>query len=127
MPSPMPRQKSAPTRSPPPSHSSASSTIATGSSSWRTFRVLSRAQQRARVLATASWVISSVAAFYCTWSMQRGTILSDRKSTRLTPVTNAHLVCRLLLEKKKNHNDTYKIIDLLLQQINKTREQFTLH
>src|SRR3546814_7242141 len=24
----------------------------------------------------------------------------DRKSTRLTPVTNAHLVCRLLLEKK---------------------------
>src|SRR3546814_8848005 len=31
--------------------------------------------------------------------------LQDRKSTRLTPVTNAHLVCRLLLEKKKN---TYK-------------------
>src|SRR3546814_1117792 len=33
----------------------------------------------------------------------------DRKSTRLTPVTNAHLVCRLLLEKKtkktmKTHN-----------------------
>src|SRR3546814_7332594 len=28
--------------------------------------------------------------------------LQDRKSTRLTPVTNAHLVCRLLLEKKKN-------------------------
>src|SRR3546814_6849691 len=27
----------------------------------------------------------------------------DRKSTRLTPVTNAHLVCRLLLEKKKKH------------------------
>src|SRR3546814_15079246 len=27
----------------------------------------------------------------------------DRKSTRLTPVTNAQLVCRLLLEKKKNH------------------------
>src|SRR3546814_2809214 len=25
----------------------------------------------------------------------------DRKSTRLTPVTNAHLVCRLLLEKNK--------------------------
>src|SRR3546814_8575922 len=24
----------------------------------------------------------------------------DRKSTRLTPVNNAHLVCRLLLEKK---------------------------
>src|SRR3546814_4181506 len=28
----------------------------------------------------------------------------DRKSTRLNPVTNAHLVCRLLLE-KKNTND----------------------
>src|SRR3546814_1843762 len=32
---------------------------------------------------------------------------SDRKSTRRTPVTNAHLVCRLLLEKKnKNTNIT---------------------
>src|SRR3546814_10209112 len=29
----------------------------------------------------------------------------DRKSTRLNPVTNAHLVCRLLLEKK---NKTHK-------------------
>src|SRR3546814_6824360 len=27
--------------------------------------------------------------------------VQDRKSTRLTPVTNAQLVCRLLLEKKK--------------------------
>src|SRR3546814_7405203 len=27
---------------------------------------------------------------------------ADRKSTRLNPVTNAHLVCRLLLEKKKS-------------------------
>src|SRR3546814_3907459 len=27
---------------------------------------------------------------------------ADRKSTRLTPVTNAHHVCRLLLEKKTN-------------------------
>src|SRR3546814_7421238 len=37
----------------------------------------------------------------------------DRKSTRLTPVTNAHLVCRLLLEKKKHTNTralTYKHI-----------------
>src|SRR3546814_1813840 len=34
----------------------------------------------------------------------------DRKSTRLNPVTNAHLVCRLLLEKKKNnkHNKRTK-------------------
>src|SRR3546814_4151814 len=28
--------------------------------------------------------------------------VKDRKSTRLTPVTNAHLVCRLLLQKKNN-------------------------
>src|SRR3546814_14776253 len=27
---------------------------------------------------------------------------ADRKSTRLNPVTNAQLVCRLLLEKKKS-------------------------
>src|SRR3546814_3162330 len=31
------------------------------------------------------------------WGGQRG---RDRKSTRLNPVTNAHLVCRLLLEKQ---------------------------
>src|SRR3546814_5616584 len=29
----------------------------------------------------------------------------DRKSTRRTPVTNAHLVCRLLLEKKNTKNN----------------------
>src|SRR3546814_6216749 len=29
-------------------------------------------------------------------------LVVDRKSTRLNPVTNAHLVCRLLLEKKKH-------------------------
>src|SRR3546814_8565632 len=29
-------------------------------------------------------------------------IAADRKSTRLNSVTNAHLVCRLLLEKKNN-------------------------
>src|SRR3546814_8050221 len=28
----------------------------------------------------------------------------DRKSTRLTPVTNAHLVCRLLLDKNKDNH-----------------------
>src|SRR3546814_5515162 len=28
----------------------------------------------------------------------------DRKSTRLNSITNAHLVCRLLLEKKNNNN-----------------------
>src|SRR3546814_3526743 len=51
--------------------------------------------------------------------------VGDRKSTRLTPVTNAHLVCRLLLEKKKNktkklynlHNNitTQKNINLLIK------------
>src|SRR3546814_1333928 len=30
----------------------------------------------------------------------------DRKSTRLNPVTNAHLVCRLLLEKKNTQKNT---------------------
>src|SRR3546814_9763533 len=31
----------------------------------------------------------------------------DRKSTRLNSVTNAHLVCRLLLEKKKYYEHFY--------------------
>src|SRR3546814_3991317 len=31
----------------------------------------------------------------------KGLLIPDRKSTRRTPVTNAQLVCRLLLEKKK--------------------------
>src|SRR3546814_7609129 len=34
--------------------------------------------------------------------------LADRKSTRLNSITNAHLVCRLLLEKKKNNTKKYK-------------------
>src|SRR3546814_8250546 len=42
-----------------------------------------------------------------TWASTRGSPRSpatrDRKSTRLTPVTNAHPVCRLLLEKKNIH------------------------
>src|SRR3546814_3986365 len=32
----------------------------------------------------------------------------DRKSTRLNSITNAHLVCRLLLEKKKKKNKHHK-------------------
>src|SRR3546814_5327130 len=32
----------------------------------------------------------------------------DRKSTRLNPVTNAHLVCRLLLEKKNTSSGQTK-------------------
>src|SRR3546814_7825847 len=38
------------------------------------------------------------------WSAMSFSI--DRKSTRLNPVTNAHLVCRLLLEKKKQQTYT---------------------
>src|SRR3546814_1082410 len=38
---------------------------------------------------------------------RRQQIAEDRKSTRLNPVTNAHLVCRLLLEKK---NTTIKFV-----------------
>src|SRR3546814_5534002 len=35
--------------------------------------------------------------------------VADRKSTRLTQVTNAHHVCRLLLEKTNNHTTrTYR-------------------
>src|SRR3546814_5688712 len=36
----------------------------------------------------------------------------DRKSTRLNSVTNAHLVCRLLLEKKNNNIQTL-FLDLI--------------
>src|SRR3546814_10541339 len=35
---------------------------------------------------------------------EQGADGGDRKSTRLNSVTNAHLVCRLLLEKKKKQN-----------------------
>src|SRR3546814_5917420 len=39
----------------------------------------------------------------------RGLKSRDRKSTRLNPVTNAHLVCRLLLEQtKKQTNEQHK-------------------
>src|SRR3546814_4171652 len=34
--------------------------------------------------------------------------IEDRKSTRLNPVTNAQLVCRLLLEKKKQYTQHNK-------------------
>src|SRR3546814_9432950 len=36
--------------------------------------------------------------------------MRDRKSTRLNPVTNAQLVCRLLLEKKKYKIDQYTTV-----------------
>src|SRR3546814_4917368 len=41
-------------------------------------------------------------------TLQCSTIRSPaRKSTRRTPVTNAHLVCRLLLDKKQMHHIAY--------------------
>src|SRR3546814_1879949 len=43
------------------------------------------------------WPFGSLNGNGCSFWLAR----EDRKSTRLTPVTNAHLVCRLLLEKKK--------------------------
>src|SRR3546814_3379977 len=39
--------------------------------------------------------------------IQPGYSAKDRKSTRLNPVTNAHLVCRLLLENKNTNEDVY--------------------
>src|SRR3546814_5215458 len=47
---------------------------------------------------------------------------ADRKSTRLNSVTNAHLVCRLLLEKKKHTTKKTKSI-----RNNHTRTHSYLH
>src|SRR3546814_8656799 len=47
----------------------------------------------------------------------------DRKSTRLTPVTNAHLVCRLLLEKKKK---TKQHIKSTTHEQHKKKKQHTI-
>src|SRR3546814_2513721 len=46
----------------------------------------------------------------------------DRKSTRLNPVTNAHLVCRLLLEKKNIKEKTHQrnVTDKLRKNIEET-------
>src|SRR3546814_5544726 len=48
----------------------------------------------------------------------------DRKSTRLNPVTNAHLVCRLLLEKKKKNKNKQSHIDKARhsKQMHKTKQ-----
>src|SRR3546814_9759997 len=47
---------------------------------------------------------------------------SDRKSTRLNPVTNAHLVCRLLLEKKNKNNKQETESTTQEQPVNSSRE-----
>src|SRR3546814_3748387 len=52
----------------------------------------------------------------------------DRKSTRLTPVTNAHLVCRLLLETKNNIDKNHTNTDLTLKSYTNIRSvQQTTH
>src|SRR3546814_1899800 len=45
----------------------------------------------------------SLVATSAAW-FRSGTGIGDRKSTRLNSITNAHLVCRLLLEKKNQKN-----------------------
>src|SRR3546814_10713993 len=57
---------------------------------------------RASVQMLVTVVVGVVIVFSAPWIVD--TI--DRKSTRLNPVTNAHLVCRLLLETKQQ-----KVID----------------
>src|SRR3546814_1097654 len=51
----------------------------------------------------------------------------DRKSTRLNSSTNAHLVCRLLLEKKKTHTTRKSTHCDTLKQQNHSRTTRTLH
>src|SRR3546814_10155042 len=56
-----------------------------------------KARKNRRSRAGADWQRSSKEC-----ATLRPAVERDRKSTRLNPVTNAHLVCRLLLEKKNN-------------------------
>src|SRR3546814_2503473 len=62
--------------------------------------VMASSLPRSRSLERRAQAATRFAIGACTLSMP------DRKSTRLTPVTNAHLVCRRLLEKKNttSHN-----------------------
>src|SRR3546814_4451631 len=65
---------------------------------------------RDRVCAATADICAGWALFFCTAegvALWRDSI--DRKSTRLNSVTNAHLVCRLLLEKKKKKNENIVI------------------
>src|SRR3546814_3166663 len=61
-----------------------------------------KAQRRSRVQRVA--IVGYTNAGKSTL-LNRLTEAGDRKSTRLNSVTNAHLVCRLLLEKKKNEQN----------------------
>src|SRR3546814_5043219 len=57
-----------------------------------------------RMIAAYAKLARASATQFETMAVLKGKRRSDRKSTRLNPVTNAHLVCRLLLEKKKKIN-----------------------
>src|SRR3546814_4079675 len=46
---------------------------------------------------------------------------ADRKSTRLNPVTNAHLVCRLLLEQRKKEDEVDVLTELHINIYEPTR------
>src|SRR3546814_5721999 len=48
---------------------------------------------------------------YYTQRASKGGLLRSEEHTSETPVTNAHLVCRLLLEKKNNNTNEHYIKD----------------
>src|SRR3546814_1047870 len=49
------------------------------------------------IYAGSFWAMGGIILYALFAPQVRRPLLIDRKSTRLTPVTNAHLVCRLLL------------------------------
>src|SRR3546814_4705121 len=51
-------------------------------------------------------------------------VVTDRKSTRLNSSTNAHLVCRLLLEKKNNTSLMHRILLSQYYHANLTPDPF---
>src|SRR3546814_5797226 len=62
-----------------------------------------QAQEQLRQIHGAQLTPRVVAAIRRQLPQQTPTAAQDRKSTRLNSSTNAHLVCRLLLEKKHTH------------------------
>src|SRR3546814_2228264 len=69
---------------------------------------------------TAKTVLRTASGKLCLISNSRRSGYGDRKSTRLNPVTNAHLVCRLLLEKKKYKQHTLHIDIYIVVRHNNT-------
>src|SRR3546814_2824711 len=69
--------------------------VSIGTFSWRSIKDVRHHPWQSSLVMVATVVI-------VVWSDNLAAgVIADRKSTRRTPVTNAHLVCRLLLEKKK--------------------------